>query len=256
MTPPTPPELTAPKVDYDSDLIRSRVTTRLLELGYTVNPTVPGYTLADTLRRFQQATLQPDGSAMSPDGGIGNQTYTALFTAYVPVGATLANRVVAVGKAFLGVSEVPPGSNKGPQVSRFLANVNASAGSPWCMSYVWSVFNIACGQMLMKNPLPKTAGCMDMWRRAGALGIRRIPVADARKNPALIKPGMLPIWLIVPATGAGHTGIVAGWDGDRLITYEGNSNENGSREGLIVARQTKRRLSDKILVGFIDPYTA
>ena len=86
------------------------------------------------------------------------------------------------------------------------------------------------------------------------MGIKRITAAEARANPKLVLPGMLAIWLIVPATEAGHTGIVAGWQNDKLITYEGNSNENGSREGVCVARQNKRRLTDKILVGFIDPY--
>jgi hypothetical protein len=49
----------------------------------------------------------------------------------------------------------------------------------------------------------------------------------------------------------GHTGIVAANVNGLLETIEGNTNDNGSREGIGVFRRTRRRLND-INLGFGD----
>jgi hypothetical protein len=37
--------------------------------------------------------------------------------------------------------ESPRGSNKGPTINPLLKNVSASPGEPWCVAFVYNVFN-------------------------------------------------------------------------------------------------------------------
>jgi hypothetical protein len=69
----------------------------------------------------------------------------------------------------------------------------------------------------------------------------------ARRNPALVKPGMA--FFIDTGNGRGHTGIVAANINSLLETIEGNTNDNGSRDGIGVFRRSRRRIAD-INLGF------
>jgi cysteinyl-tRNA synthetase, unknown class len=54
----------------------------------------------------------------------------------------------------------------------------------------------------------------------------------------------------ITRVGGGHTGIVIGNDNGLLETIEGNTNNNGSAEGIGVFRRTKRRTNDSNVLGF------
>jgi len=51
--------------------------------------------------------------------------------------------------------------------------------------------------------------------------------------------------------GVGHIGFVADFVNGHLVTVEGNTGPDGSREGIGVFRWTQRRLSN-INLGFVD----
>jgi hypothetical protein len=51
--------------------------------------------------------------------------------------------------------------------------------------------------------------------------------------------------------GKGHTGLVESVQGGRIVTLEGNTNDEGSREGIGVFRRTGRKILT-INKGFID----
>ena len=96
----------------------------------------------------------------------------------------------------------------------------------------------------MVEPAPRKA------RSAGAFGTGKIVVvsaAQARRNPGLVVPGM--VFFIDTGGGAGHVGIVAENTNASLSTIEGNTNDNGSREGIGVFRRSRRRIGD-ISLGF------
>ena len=59
------------------------------------------------------------------------------------------------------------------------------------------------------------------------------------------------IFIIGTSSGKGHTGLVEKISGSLLTTIEGNTNDNGSREGIGVFRRTSRQIAD-INRGFID----
>ena len=93
---------------------------------------------------------------------------------------------------------------------------------------------------------------LDHWARAGRLpNVTRIKAADAYADRSLIKPGL--VFILDFGGGHGHTGIVERvLDGGRLVSAEGNTNTDGSSNGVGVFRLERRKLNDADLKGFVD----
>lgn len=148
------------------------------------------------------------------------------------------------------VKEDPKGSNRGQMISAYLASTGLGSGYPWCMAFVYYVFNELSKQLGQKNPLPKTAGVMDHWGKATK--DEKITIDQARKDPNLIRPGQIFI-MSRPGKGLGHTGIIIGVDPQKrtFTSIEGNTNDQQSGEGDRVGVNV-RKLDSKNLIGFID----
>lgn len=154
----------------------------------------------------------------------------------------------------IGVQEDAAHTNHGEAVKyQIAAGLPKGGGFPWCQSFVFW-----CGQQAYgdKNPVPKTGGVLECWRRV--LAAKETPIITRQKATAQnILPGYQ--FILDEGKGNGHTGIVEKVDPDgRLHTIEGNSNTDGSRDGYAVVRQSKRHIYDGNLVGFIcykDPTT-
>lgn len=148
------------------------------------------------------------------------------------------------------VKEDPKGSNRGQMVSAYLASTGLGSGYPWCMAFVYYVFNELSKQLGQTNPLPKTAGVMNHWSKATK--DEKITIEQARQDPNLIRPGQIFI-MSRPGKGLGHTGIVIGVDPQKgtFTTIEGNTNDQQSGEGDRVGVNV-RRINSKTLIGFID----
>jgi len=136
---------------------------------------------------------------------------------------TLAERALRVAVYQLGNCEVPKGSNWGPAVEKYLKSVGINSPSPWCMGFVYWCVNEACKEMDLNNPLKKTGGVMLQW-----VGSKHLRVD---------KPMRGDIFIMDFGGGKGHTGFVTNVVGDRINTVEGNSNDEGSREGFEVCRK-------------------
>lgn len=161
------------------------------------------------------------------------------------------------GEIFAGVlanhkdaKEEPKGSNKGPEVTKYLQSVGLSGGLPWCMAFVYYVFDEVCKRLGKTNGTVKTGGCLNHWNQAPSDA--KIPVDQIKSNPSLIRPGQIFI-MTRPGKGLGHTGIVVSVnEGDRSFTsMEGNTNDQLSGEGDRVGIN-KRKIDGTNLVGFID----
>lgn len=206
---------------------------------------------------FQSRFTDLDGQPLRADGLVGAITWAALFGRSPEVVTTgdpspLTAEALKVAASQIGVMEQPPGSNRGPEVDRYLRAVglDPTEGSfPWCAAFVFSCFNEAARALGRKNPVVRTAGVLDHWTQAGARGIARISAGKAHMHEALVTPGL--IFVIDTGGGTGHTGLVERVDNGKLVTIEGNTNDGGSREGVGVFRRTGRRVRD-INVGFID----
>jgi hypothetical protein len=82
-------------------------------------------------------------------------------------------------------------------------------------------------------------------------GVPRVTTNQAMNNPALVHPGQIFVIDTPPPGGAGHAGLVEQVLSGKLVTIEGNTNDNGSREGIGVFRREQRKISS-INKGFVD----
>lgn len=210
---------------------------------------------------FQSQNVDSQGNALVVDGEIGRFSWGALFGAPAPKApepsSVLMLQALGVAVSQIGQMEQPIGSNRGPMVDQYLKATGVSlTGHPdtraWCMAFVYWAFAQAAQHLGTPNVAPKTAGCLNHWRRARLVpGAVRITKADAMADLSLVKPGQ--VFICDFGKGLGHTGIVERVLPDgRLVTVEGNTNNDGSRSGVGVFRLERRKLSDKVLVGCVD----
>jgi hypothetical protein len=211
----------------------------------------------EAVELFQARSVDSRGLPLLIDGRVGPMTWAALFGGGAPATVLTAptpllTEVLRVAAAEIGVRELPVGTNSGPRVDQYLASVglNAHAGNfPWCAGFVFFCFREAANTLGVANPAARTAGALDVWNQAGANGVHRVSVAEAVDNPGLVQPGM--IFVFSTGGGHGHAGFVEKIEGVVLTTIEGNTNENGSTDGIGVFRRTGRRIA-QINRGFVD----
>ncbi len=143
---------------------------------------------------------------------------------------TLAEKSLEIAISQLGVEEIPRGSNGGPQVSAYLKRVNLAPGNAWCMAFVYWCVDEACKQLGMENPLVRTGHVLHQYNNTSC---RTLP-----KTSRAIKPGDIFI-MKIGSKGAGHTGFVKAMGGTVAGTVEGNTDDQGGREGFEVAQKLR-----------------
>jgi hypothetical protein len=226
--------------------------------GPLVEDGIFGPRTAAAVRLFQARFPDAAGHPLEVDGVVGPITWAALFgpprRVARPPADPLVRGALAAAAAAVGVMENPPGSNRGPEVDRYLRGVgiDPTTGSyAWCAAFVYACFDEAARKLGRKNPLIRTAGVLDHWQRAGAVGVTRITAARAHVDPGQVRAGQIFIIDVGAPGGAGHTGLVEQVEAGRLTTIEGNTNDGGSREGVGVFRRRGRKIGG-INVGFLD----
>ncbi|HEX2329978.1 MAG TPA: peptidoglycan-binding protein [Candidatus Angelobacter sp.] len=200
----------------------------------------------EAVELFQVRSADHFGAPLEVDGKVGPLTWASLFaTPSIPVvslpNTVLLTETLRFAATQVGVMEQPTGSNRGPQVDLYLKSVGAPLGSAWCAAFVYFCFQQAAIGVGTANPVIKTGGVLDHWNRAGAAGIPRLGHDECIATPSLVKPGM--IFVIINTSGTGHCGLVESVTGTLLTTIEGNTNDNGSREGIGVFRRQKRTIA-------------
>lgn len=141
---------------------------------------------------------------------------------------TLASRTLEIALSQEGIAEMPKGTNKGPEVEMYLRSVGLGGGYPWCMAFVYWCVDRACKEGGWHNPLLKSGGVMHQWNNGN---FRRIP------KTGNVEPG--DIFIMQFSHGTGHTGFVTKVNKGTVETIEGNTNDDGSREGYEVAKRTR-----------------
>jgi hypothetical protein len=210
----------------------------------------------EAVQLFQARSADQFGTPLTVDGRVGHTTWAALFATEIPAATQsetpLQEEVIRVASSQVGAMENPLGSNRGPQVDLYLRSVGidpASGSFPWCAAFVYFCFQQAASKLGVANPALKDAGVLDSWSKAGTTGKHRIAASEAIHTPGLVKPGL--VFLLKLGSGNGHMGLVEKVEGERLTTIEGNTNTNGSREGIGVFRRSGRTIS-AISLGFLD----
>lgn len=149
----------------------------------------------------------------------------------------LAPGALYIAKSQMGIEENPRGSNSGPEVNAYLKSVGLDPGYAWCMAFVYWCVGKAAINLGTINPLIKTGGVMRQWNETSLKKIvdpREVRIGD--------------IFIMSFSGGNGHTGFVENTDGLSIHTIEGNTNDEGGREGYEVARRIRPASSFK---GFI-----
>lgn len=234
--------------EQDATIVK-QIQIRLNELGCGPMDVdgLFGKMTAGAVKAFQSRHCDLYGFPLVIDGKVGISTWLTLFGGWHSnrmAPSPLIMYVLDLAKREIGVREEPPGSNSGPEVNKYLASVGLGPGYAWCAAFVFWCFEQVTAKMNRENPLVKTAGCMEHWRRTGG---EKIPAKDAVANPSLIGPGC--IFIISRGSGQGHTGIVKGVQDGYIQTIEGNTNKDRSADGGGVFELTRKIVT--INTGFI-----
>ena len=144
--------------------------------------------------------------------------------------ALLGKSALSVASSQIGKCEQPLGSNWGTPVKGYLASVGINFPASWCMAFVYWCFEQANKGI---NPLIKTGGVLAHWNKAD------------KSYRVVGEPKSGDIFIMDFGKGLGHTGIVDKVDETFIYTIEGNTNDSGSREGIMVTRKQRPRKSIK-----------
>jgi hypothetical protein len=197
-------------------------------------------TEAAVLQFQRQQGLQVDGEVGPKTWGKLNAMARAPSGGEHPIGrpvggggqvtapGTLLEAVVCMALSQDGVMEEPPGSNRGQKVDEYNRTAGVSAGSFWCMSFVYWCFVKASHNAGVANPMPKTAYCPFLYTWAKNHG--RLVGTPQRGD----------IFLVRHDGTHTHTGLVTGSDGaGRFTCIEGNTNNDGSNNGIGVFKRSR-----------------
>lgn len=128
------------------------------------------------------------------------------------------------------------GANKGPWV-RLYMDGHDGPEFLWCAGFATYCLRAAAEALKVPMPLPRTYSCDVLGmaaRKQGRLLVEPLTPEQRRR----ITPGSL---FLVRKTGSDwtHTGIIVSASERELRTIEGNSNDEGSREGLEVCLRSR-----------------
>jgi hypothetical protein len=143
----------------------------------------------------------------------------------------LSKKTILSAITQIGVQEIPKGSNKGVHVEKYLKSVGLGGGYSWCMAFAYWNVQQASTKLGIKNPLFKTAGVIAQWNNSPQLHS--------------LKPEAGYLFILDEGKGLGHTGLVEYVVGNTIHTIEGNTNDDGSREGYEVCRRIRKIASCK-----------
>lgn len=120
-----------------------------------------------------------------------------------------------------------------------VVSVGLPPGNYWCATFVYWCFDQACTKLQRRNPLTRTGQVMTHWNKTTG---KKILVSDAVNRPSLVRPGQ--IFMMNTGGSSGHTGLVEKVEGGFIQTIEGNTNDNGSSEGIGVFRLQRKILKN------------
>ncbi|MEP6491870.1 MAG: peptidoglycan-binding domain-containing protein [bacterium] len=179
--------------------------------------------------------------ALTVNGIVDDVTYGVLTT---PIAAALApmdasdsfgSDVVRVAEQH--VAQHPReigGENRGPWV-RLYMNGEEGSDFPWCAGFAcFAMKQAAAGRAL---PFTPSLACDEIGKSAKERGLFR---EGSTISPAEIRPGSFFLVRRANAPGWHHTGIVVSADGQSITTLEGNTNDDGSREGYEAIKRVRR----------------
>jgi hypothetical protein len=153
-----------------------------------------------------------------------------------PPGKSLGDLVVAYARQHL--KQHPQeigGQNCGPWVRLYMKG-NEGPAWPWCAGFVCFCLKQACDSLGVKMPIVPSFSCDSLAASAKERNrfLKEPTLADRTK----ITPGSFFLNRRTPTDWI-HTGIVVRTEAEVVQTTEGNTNDEGSREGFEVCARTR-----------------
>ena len=143
-------------------------------------------------------------------------------------------------------------TNCGPWVRSYM---DGHDGSPWfwCMGFAQTILDQAASSLgkSFTKLFPLTYSCDTVGMKGLEDGLL-FRYQKIRQDPSLIQPGDLFLIQKSPFDWT-HTGIITAIKNDVIETIEGNTNQEGSRNGIAVMKRTRNFMKSKIDVFSIAP---
>ena len=170
-----------------------------------------------------------------------------------PIPTSLMMDSLQIARGQVGVREVPPDSNRGPDVERYLASVGRGPGDSWCAAFCyWCILQAwrnrhegwTPEEGSPPAPFPRTAWTHEVLLWGSGVPGRLITPTEIAEGKTLPAGAAFLMWGSVNwGTGQGvrHIGFVDNYDAlsQEVHSIEGNTNTAGSREGGGVYRLTR-----------------
>jgi len=183
---------------------------------------------------------------ISVTGTINKATFEHLrlpfLRALTPIASTGSLSDLSIAYAEQHLKEHPRevgGQNRGPWVRLYMGG-NEGEPWPWCAGFVTLVVNQASKYHSATNTVKRTYSCDVLADRAKNNGLF---VSEAKVKASGDPSSVLPkgtIFLVRKSSiDWTHTGMVLEAKDDTIITIEGNTNDEGSREGYEVCRRIR-----------------
>lgn len=190
------------------------------------------------VKRFQSMI------GLKDDGVVGSKTWGMLRSPIerafakdeLVINQTVRGRILLVATQHLQNIPRELKQNTGPWVRCYMDG-NEGMQWAWCMGYAQAVIDQALSQVGKKftDIMPHTYSC-DI---VGKYGIneeclirnKELKASDIEPGDLFLKVKSKYDWV--------HTGIVSDVDGDWIRTYEGNTNDEGDREGYEVCKRMR-----------------
>lgn len=157
-----------------------------------------------------------------------------------PIDPTLATSPIAelatqIALTQTHVREEPLGSNRGPEVDRYIRSAGEEPPGYWCMSFVYWCFDQAAGRLGAPHPMQTVpAGYKDY--------VTGVYAWAKQKGKTVQTPIRGDIFCVQGGSEGrthSHTGLVTSVDGGSIGTIEGNTNNDGSSNGIGVFARTR-----------------
>ena len=138
--------------------------------------------------------------------------------------------LIETAAQFLGVTELPRGSNNVIFNTHYYGREVSGDAYPWCAAFVWDVFRFA-GLSELYYGGRKTASCAALFSYAVSSG-QFVPPSKLRRGDIVLYK------FDRTSAAANHTGIVTFMDADWLRAIEGNTSVgNESNGGAVMERE-------------------
>ncbi len=188
--------------------------------------------------RTAVALFQSD-RGLAPTGVVNRPCFDALVAPFLRVqraidvaGHTLGTLTVAYAQQHLAEHPIEiGGANRGPWVRLYMGGLDGDA-QLWCAGFVCFCLDQACNTLGVDPPIDFSVSCDALAQSAKREDRFTRDATQAQPGSLFLLRGTVPgDWI--------HVGIVTGIDVETFSSIEGNTNEQGSRNGFEVCARTR-----------------